>query len=864
MATVARQGWWLLLALLATVPRSAGQSGELFVEPLATFATGRGVAQVDRESGTMLPFPGSERSALELTAPPHQETRSVVEMSSRLRSSRSGWFRVRFFMLATDGYNGREAGLITLQVVDSEGDPLWPERRVLLRAPRAEWLFYEVYVSANMVLGVLDGHAGAMLSALRITVDPGDGFTAGSIQLTGLSVEFVEVSERPGLVAIDLCDCEEPRTPTGLCGSGALPSCRNPAGCPVAELGDSESYPSSGTCQDAFVSLGGTSAAAAYDRVALPDDVGWYIAGSTADVVTLQMEIPGGPVPVCAAIITFARWSYPQRWRLGANSNPNESYRTWVSAGRVSGATGREWREATARGATWVSSGGGAIELALECEDAWNVRLEMQDARGAAREMNLIEMELQTVISPDWLACDCRHGGICAGGGCDCPLATGCSTPECGWTGAACDDSSCVPEITCHNLGGCGGPNTCDCAPGWHGTSSLDQCLMHQCGDGELSASSGEMCDDGNTADGDGCDALCQLEPLPPGHARVLSGWTRRWKPLNEIYAENLTLDILSGTLGVRRQQLRGIEEAPIDGMPGVFYEQADIVIECERECWHGGSCFTLGWPTEFEPDCTCPEPALDGPRCAGTQCERTCDHGGYCSRGLTCVQCAEGWTGAYCGTASSLFGAVIVWTSCFTVTALLLAVAAVIARTNDRSHSDREGPDGQGKIDPDSATVLFALKARGASTLVGNCCGGSIWLLMTVVSLRGELFQYDSSSDTMRTMIAFGSGTWLSSVLIYLQSMAAIHIEHQIPLTSCVKLPPFLVPWILAFHFDSTVVIMLVSGCGICYSAFLLATLWPVRAGATLTPHLPPPLFFSMCVCVCVCVCVWSTDLTG
>ena len=44
-------------------------------------------------------------------------------------------------------------------------------------------------------------------------------------------------------------------------------------------------------------------------------------------------------------------------------------------------------QQATARGATWMSSGGGAIELALDCEDAWNVRLEMEDARGAAREM---------------------------------------------------------------------------------------------------------------------------------------------------------------------------------------------------------------------------------------------------------------------------------------------------------------------------------------------------------------------------------------------------------------------------------------------------------------------------------------------
>ena len=60
-----------------------------------------------------------------------------------------------------------------------------------------------------------------------------------------------------------------------------------------------------------------------------------------------------------------------------------------------------------------------------------------------------------------WLTCDCRHGGVCAGAGCDCPLdaATGCSTPECGWTGAVCEEPSCIPEITCHHLGGCGAEN---------------------------------------------------------------------------------------------------------------------------------------------------------------------------------------------------------------------------------------------------------------------------------------------------------------------------------------------------------------------------------------------------------------------
>ena len=67
---------------------------------------------------------------------------------------RSGWYRVRFFDGLLD-YNGRA---VSFRVVDGEGEPLWPARTVLLRLERAEWL-YEEYVSANMVLGVLDGHA---------------------------------------------------------------------------------------------------------------------------------------------------------------------------------------------------------------------------------------------------------------------------------------------------------------------------------------------------------------------------------------------------------------------------------------------------------------------------------------------------------------------------------------------------------------------------------------------------------------------------------------------------------------------------------------------------------------------------------
>jgi hypothetical protein len=51
----------------------------------------------------------------------------------------------------------------------------------------------------------------------------------------------------------------------------------------------------------------------------------------------------------------------------------------------------------------------------------------------------------------------------------------------------------------------------------------------------------------GNVLDGDGCDAHCQLEPLPAGHARILSEWRQRWMPREDIHAEILSLEVLAG-----------------------------------------------------------------------------------------------------------------------------------------------------------------------------------------------------------------------------------------------------------------------------------------------------------------------------
>ena len=43
--------------------------------------------------------------------------------------------------------------------------------------------------------------------------------------------------------------------------------------------------------------------------------------------------------------------------------------------------------------------------------------------------------------------------------------------------------------------------------------------------------------------------------------------------------------------------------ERTIEGVLGVSYEYAELIIRCDRECWHDGACVTDGWGTDFAPD---------------------------------------------------------------------------------------------------------------------------------------------------------------------------------------------------------------------------------------------------------------------
>lgn len=100
---------------------------------------------------------------------------------------------------------------------------------------------------------------------------------------------------------------------------------------------------------------------------------------------------------------------------------------------------------------------------------------------------------------------DCAAGCYCAGDR-TCQEAGFCSTDaDCG-TGFKCDPdrSSCVPDTNeCTKDSDCATDKTCDLA-----TYTCVPRPMAACGDGTINA--GEVCDDGNTVDGDGCSKNCK------------------------------------------------------------------------------------------------------------------------------------------------------------------------------------------------------------------------------------------------------------------------------------------------------------------------------------------------------------------
>ena len=126
---------------------------------------------------------------------------------------------------------------------------------------------------------------------------------------------------------------------------------------------------------------------------------------------------------------------------------------------------------------------------------------------------------------------DCSDGNDCTADDCttlnDAALCTNpalaagtaCTTNPTSGIGGLCDGAGLCedPPSTCGNgvieVGE-------DCDDTGESVQCNADCTTALCGDGTLNNTSGEVCDDGNTVPGDGCDGLCQDE-LPPGGQTV-------------------------------------------------------------------------------------------------------------------------------------------------------------------------------------------------------------------------------------------------------------------------------------------------------------------------------------------------------
>lgn len=82
-------------------------------------------------------------------------------------------------------------------------------------------------------------------------------------------------------------------------------------------------------------------------------------------------------------------------------------------------------------------------------------------------------------------------------------------------------------NIICAFVDGCGNGilnvgEICDDGNTFDYDGCSASCIDERCGNGVLQANIGEECDDGNTANGDGCSAICLLEAVTPVISNVV------------------------------------------------------------------------------------------------------------------------------------------------------------------------------------------------------------------------------------------------------------------------------------------------------------------------------------------------------
>lgn len=456
-------------------------------------------------------------------------------------------------------------------------------------------------------------------------------------------------------------------------------------------------------------------------------------------------------------------------------------WRTWATAGGGTMASGAM----QPLGCTSLCGPGEtiAVRFGLMCMETQRIRIEMAAEGELSR---LYEVALLSRTRPA-ARCDCRHGGQClSDGSCVCPTSSSwpwqkSPSTAFGWAGASCNQAACSGEIVCSNdvplgIGLCGGPNTCTCPAGWHTTTGINQCTTTVCGDGFITTegppgSLPEQCDDGNVVNGDGCDSRCQTEPLPQGAVRA----TRQHD--NVIYRSEIigatadppippSAETVAATIGLPVERVccvrvvpaptRSLEVVPEDEVAytwtEVYYRSAN---EEEQMCNNGGSMKLLN----FQPVCEC-TPGYFGETCEQSLCERGCDHGSSCIGTDLCSACAAGWEGRYCGTASNSMRVMVVGVSL--ATASLLSVAGIVVVFKH---------------------AYVPIAARGAFGLFVNFGGGIIWLLSAVAHIQGESFGYDINAPAKWHLWIplFGAGLWISSSLVYLRTMVALHIFHHV-----------------------------------------------------------------------------------
>ncbi|MBI2636016.1 DUF4215 domain-containing protein [Candidatus Peregrinibacteria bacterium] len=186
-----------------------------------------------------------------------------------------------------------------------------------------------------------------------------------------------------------------------------------------------------------------------------------------------------------------------------------------------------------------AQTGGGARSLASSagfcgpvCGD--RIIMEPEECDDGARNSDVLPDACRTAcvkahcgdgVTDSGEQCDDGAGNGNAGGGCrtNCTAASGgSSSSTVPGTHMACSNNRCVAAQgagadECSSDAQCGGNNSStsnsgNSSNGGNSGNSSSGGGVLQCGNGVYEPALGEMCDDGNTSDGDGCSSLCETE----------------------------------------------------------------------------------------------------------------------------------------------------------------------------------------------------------------------------------------------------------------------------------------------------------------------------------------------------------------